>query len=236
MARDIQDALKRARKEGFLCSFDMLGEGARTSTDAERYERSYAAAIEAVGSQSRGVGPEAGHGVSVKMSALSPRYESTQEARVWDELYPRIKRLALIAARYDINFTIDAEEADRLVISLKLLDRLARDAELGDWTGLGLAVQAYQKRAPEVIRGDRRVGARLGAPVNGPVGQRRLLGHGDQACPNRRASGLSGLHPKGLNRPQLPCRRASPGRRGALSLRSIRDPQCSYPGGGAPHG
>ena len=151
LGRTIGDALKRAKKEGFLCSFDMLGEGARTSADAERYERSYAAAIETVGSQSKVVGPEAGHGISVKLSALSPRYEATQEARVWDEVYPRIKRLALIAAHHDINFTIDAEEADRLVISLKLLDRLARDAELGAWTGLGLAVQAYQKRAPEVI-------------------------------------------------------------------------------------
>ncbi len=89
--------------------------------------------------------------MSVKLSALTPRYEATQEARVWDELYPRILRLALIAARYNINFTIDAEEADRLALSLKLLDRLCREPELGDWTGLGLAVQAYQKRCPEVI-------------------------------------------------------------------------------------
>jgi RHH-type proline utilization regulon transcriptional repressor/proline dehydrogenase/delta 1-pyrroline-5-carboxylate dehydrogenase len=89
----------------------------------------------------------------VKLSALSPRYEATQEERVWAELYPRVQRLAVIAARHDINFTIDAEEADRLVLSLKLLDRLARDATLGGWTGLGLAVQAYQKRAREVIRG-----------------------------------------------------------------------------------
>jgi RHH-type proline utilization regulon transcriptional repressor/proline dehydrogenase/delta 1-pyrroline-5-carboxylate dehydrogenase len=152
LGRSMQDALKRAKTEGYMCSFDMLGEGARTAADAERYERAYAAAIEAVGSQSSGLGPEAGHGVSVKLSALSPRYEATQEARVWDELYPRVLRLALIAARHDINLTIDAEEADRLVLSLKLLDRLAREPSLGDWTGLGLAVQAYQKRAPEVIR------------------------------------------------------------------------------------
>jgi RHH-type proline utilization regulon transcriptional repressor/proline dehydrogenase/delta 1-pyrroline-5-carboxylate dehydrogenase len=147
----IEDALKRAKKDGYLCSFDMLGEGARTAADAERYERSYAAALETVGARSQGVGPEAGHGVSVKLSALSPRYEATQEARVWDELYPRVKRLALIAARHDINFTIDAEEADRLALSLKLLERLAREPDLKGWTGLGLAVQAYQKRAPQVI-------------------------------------------------------------------------------------
>jgi len=151
LGRTIEDALKRSRKEGYMCSFDMLGEGARTAADAERYEASYAAAIETVGRASNSAGPEAGHGISVKLSALSPRYEATQEARVWSELYPRIKRLAVLAASHDINFTLDAEEADRLVISLKLLDKLSRDPDLGAWTGLGLAVQAYQKRAPEVI-------------------------------------------------------------------------------------
>jgi len=147
----IEAALKRSNKEGWLCSFDMLGEGARTDADAERYERIYADAITAVGKTAKGQGPEVGHGVSVKLSALSPRYEATHEARVWDELYPRILRLAKIAAIYDINFTMDAEEADRLALSLKLLDRLANEPELRAWTGLGLAVQAYQKRAPEVI-------------------------------------------------------------------------------------
>ncbi|MBE7219638.1 MAG: bifunctional proline dehydrogenase/L-glutamate gamma-semialdehyde dehydrogenase PutA, partial [Caulobacteraceae bacterium] len=88
---------------------------------------------------------------SVKLSALSPRYDALQEGRGWSELYPRLKRLAVIAARYDLNFTIDAEEADRLVLSLKLLDRLAREPDLGDWRGLGVAVQAYQKRAPETV-------------------------------------------------------------------------------------
>jgi RHH-type proline utilization regulon transcriptional repressor/proline dehydrogenase/delta 1-pyrroline-5-carboxylate dehydrogenase len=147
LGRTIEGALKRAAKEGQVCSFDMLGEGARTAADAVRYEQAYADALEAVGRHSKGAGPEAGHGVSVKLSALSPRYEATHEDRVWTELYPRVKRLALIAAKHDINFTIDAEEADRLTISLKLLDRLARDADLGAWRGLGLAVQAYQKRA-----------------------------------------------------------------------------------------
>ncbi|MFN3557770.1 MAG: bifunctional proline dehydrogenase/L-glutamate gamma-semialdehyde dehydrogenase PutA [Brevundimonas sp.] len=152
VGRTIEGALKRSNKEGWLCSFDMLGEGARTAHDAERYEKVYADAIEAVGRTSKGQGPEVGHGVSVKLSALSPRYEATHEDRVWSELYPRVKRLALIAAKYDINFTMDAEEADRLALSLKLLDRLANESELGGWTGLGLAVQAYQKRCPEVIR------------------------------------------------------------------------------------
>ena len=152
VGRTIEGALKRSDREGWLCSFDMLGEGARTVADAERYEKIYADAIEAVGQTSKGQGPEAGHGVSVKLSALSPRYEATQEDRVWEELYPRILRLALIAAKYDINYTIDAEEADRLALSLKLLDRLAREPALGDWGGLGLAVQAYQKRTTETVQ------------------------------------------------------------------------------------
>ena len=151
LGRTIGAALERARREGFLCSFDMLGEGARTADDAERYEDSYASAIEAIGRANPGVGPEAGHGVSVKLSALSPRSEAVQEARVFAELYPRLKRLAHLAAKADINLTIDAEEADRLVLSLKLLEQLAREGELGGWRGLGLAVQAYQTRAPAVI-------------------------------------------------------------------------------------
>ena len=144
LGRTIEAGLKRAREEGYLCSFDMLGEGARTAADAARYEAAYAAAIETVGKGAKGAGPETGHGISVKLSALCPRYEATQEARVWTELYPRLKRLAVLAAGYDLNFTLDAEEADRLVLSLKLLDRLAREPDLGEWKGLGLAVQAYQ--------------------------------------------------------------------------------------------
>lgn len=151
LGRTIESALTRARKEGFLCSFDMLGEGARSAADAARYEGIYADAIEAVGKASAGKGPEVGHGVSVKLSALSPRYEAVQEARVWAELYPRVLRLATIAAKHDLNFAIDAEEADRLTISLKLFERLARAPELEGWTGLGIVVQAYQKRGLAVI-------------------------------------------------------------------------------------
>ncbi|HWA60194.1 MAG TPA: proline dehydrogenase family protein, partial [Caulobacteraceae bacterium] len=147
----IERAARRAGAEGFVCSFDMLGEGARTDADADRYEKAYADAIAAVARHAQGQGPERGHGISVKLSALSPRYEARQEERVFADLYPRIVRLAAAAAAADINFTLDAEEADRLVISLKLLDRLAREPSLGGWRGLGLAVQAYQKRSPDVI-------------------------------------------------------------------------------------
>jgi RHH-type proline utilization regulon transcriptional repressor/proline dehydrogenase/delta 1-pyrroline-5-carboxylate dehydrogenase len=147
----IEKALKRAAADGVVCSFDMLGEGARTEADADRYESAYAAALKVVGKQAKGAGPEAGHGVSVKLSALSPRYDARQPQRVWGELYPRIQRLSVLAAQANINLTLDAEEADRLAISLEILERLAAEPELGAWTGLGLAVQAYQKSAPEVI-------------------------------------------------------------------------------------
>src|SRR3984957_19440252 len=151
LGRTIEAALGRAHRSGFVCSFDMLGEGARTYADAERYEAAYLAAIAAVGEAAGGHGPEDGHGVSVKLSALHPRYEATQEARVFAELYPRLLRIAQAAADHDINLTLDAEEADRLALSLKLLDALAREPSLGDWRGLGLAVQAYQKRGGAVI-------------------------------------------------------------------------------------
>ena len=155
----IDKAIRRAGQDRFVCSFDMLGEGARTQADADRYEAAYAAALKVVAGHAGGpsqqggrhAGPEAGHGVSVKLSALSPRYDVRQPERVWGELYPRILRLAAIAAKGDINLTLDAEEADRLVISLEILERLAGEAQLGGWSGLGLAVQAYQKRGPRVI-------------------------------------------------------------------------------------
>jgi len=152
LGRTIQAALRRAARSGFICSFDMLGEGARTYADAERYEASYLDAIAAVGEAAGGQGPEEGHGISVKLSALHPRYEATQERRVFDELYPRLLRIATAACEQDINLTLDAEEADRLVLSLKLLEKLAEAPELhAEWRGLGLAVQAYQKRGPAVI-------------------------------------------------------------------------------------
>ena len=189
VGRTIQGALKRSNKEGWLCSFDMLGEGARTMADADRYEKIYADAIEAVGKTSKGQGPEQGHGVSVKLSALSPRYEATHEDDVWTTLYPRILRLAQIAAKHDINYTMDAEEADRLALSLKLLDRLAHEPSLGGWTGLGLAVQAYQKRGLETIervadlarRSGRRLMVRLvkGAYWDTEIKRAQVLGRTD---------------------------------------------------------
>jgi RHH-type proline utilization regulon transcriptional repressor/proline dehydrogenase/delta 1-pyrroline-5-carboxylate dehydrogenase len=152
LGRTIEEALANAAREGYgLCSFDMLGEGARTEADARRYAATYAHAIDAVGAAAVGDGPARRHGVSVKLSALHPRYEATQEAVVFSQLYPRLRALAVRAADHDVGLSLDAEEADRLVVSLKLLERLCGEPALKGWRGLGLAVQAYQKRAPAVI-------------------------------------------------------------------------------------
>ena len=157
LGRTVGAAMKRGKRmvaagDAAHFSFDMLGEGARTAADAERYFTAYQQAIESVAAgYSTAVAPEDGAGVSVKLSALHPRYEALNEKRVMDELYPRVHSLCLQAAKANINLCLDAEEADRLVISLKILDRLCHSEDLAGWTGLGLAVQAYQKRALGVI-------------------------------------------------------------------------------------
>jgi RHH-type proline utilization regulon transcriptional repressor/proline dehydrogenase/delta 1-pyrroline-5-carboxylate dehydrogenase len=170
LGRDIESALRRGAgmvRSGLAArfSFDMLGEGARTNEDAERYLESYAAAVDAVGAASEGRGPHASSGVSVKLSALHPRYEARQEERVFRELYPRLLRLAESARNWNIGLTLDAEEADRLVLSLKLFERLALEPSLAGWEGLGLAVQAYQKRARPLIERLKALARRRGAPV-----------------------------------------------------------------------
>jgi RHH-type proline utilization regulon transcriptional repressor/proline dehydrogenase/delta 1-pyrroline-5-carboxylate dehydrogenase len=147
----MNDALARAadgERPGYRFSYDMLGEAARTAGDAARYLAAYAAAIDALGRAALPEAPiEARPGVSIKLSALHPRYEVAQAERVFAELAPRIDALARRAARAGIALTIDAEEADRLELSLELLERLARDPQTAGWNGLGLAVQAYQRRA-----------------------------------------------------------------------------------------
>ena len=152
-AQTIESALKRARAGAYRdqrFSFDMLGEAALTAEDAERYLRSYQHAIEAVGVAYRGRGPIAGGSVSVKLSALHPRYVYTQQRRI-AELAGRLRQLCELAQRHDIALAIDAEEADRLELSLELIEALMADRALRSWSGLGVAVQAYQKRAPAVI-------------------------------------------------------------------------------------
>jgi RHH-type transcriptional regulator, proline utilization regulon repressor / proline dehydrogenase / delta 1-pyrroline-5-carboxylate dehydrogenase len=148
----IEAALARTRSEPelALCSFDMLGEGARTAADAERYFNSYSHAIEVLAGQPPGA-THARSGISVKLSALEPRYSLLQSARVHSELTPRMLELARRAALANIGFTIDAEEADRLDVSLDIVEALARDPATREWDGLGLAVQAYGRRAPRLI-------------------------------------------------------------------------------------
>ena len=154
MGENIKRALKRARameEKGYTYSYDMLGEGARTMLDADRYFESYLDAINEIGKAAKGKGPIASPGISIKLSAIHPRYEFTHKYRVMNELLPRLKTLALEAKKHDIGFTIDAEEADRLELSLDVIEALFSDPDLGDWSGFGMAVQAYQKRAIYVI-------------------------------------------------------------------------------------
>src|SRR5690606_30089089 len=119
--------------------------------DAERYYQSYEQAIHAIGKASQGRGIYEGPGISIKLSALHPRYSRAQRDRVMDELLPRMVELAALARRYDIGLNIDAEEADRLELSLDLLEALCFDERLRGWNGIGFVIQAYQKRAPFVI-------------------------------------------------------------------------------------
>lgn len=152
--RSIAEALRNSRQKeekGFRYSYDMLGEAAVNAVDAARYRADYAGAIAAIGMASAGRGPLDGPGISVKLSALHPRYARAQRKRVMDELLPRLTDLALAASRHDVGFNIDAEEADRLDLSLDLLEALAMDERLAGWDGLGFVVQAYQKRALPVL-------------------------------------------------------------------------------------
>ena len=150
--RTIEEALARERSSGAgLSSFDMLGEGARTYEDAARYTESYRRAIRAVGSAYPEATPTGASGISVKLSALHPRYEPLQRQRVLGELGPTLLELAIEAAERNIHLTVDAEEAERLELSLELFGHLARAPALDGWDGLGIAIQGYSKRAPAVI-------------------------------------------------------------------------------------
>ena len=149
MGRDIDEAMKRMESKdnrGFTASFDMLGEAARTQADAEHYFQSYAAAVAAIGRN-----PARGHSVSVKLSALHPRYETAQSAKCVPELADMVRELARSASALGVQLTVDAEEAARLEMSLDIIETVARDPALSGWDGLGMAVQAYSKRARPVL-------------------------------------------------------------------------------------
>jgi len=150
----IGQALANSRERearGYRFSYDMLGEAAMTAYDAQRYYDDYVQAIRAIGSAAEGVGVIESPGISVKLSAIHPRYSRAQHERVMAELLPRLKSLLMLAKQYGIGLNIDAEEADRLDLSLDLLTALAHDSDLAGFNGLGFVVQAYQKRCPYVI-------------------------------------------------------------------------------------
>jgi RHH-type proline utilization regulon transcriptional repressor/proline dehydrogenase/delta 1-pyrroline-5-carboxylate dehydrogenase len=153
VGRSIEEALARSAREAevSLCSFDMLGEGARTLQDAARYLKSYQHAIDVIGSTAAGRAVNEVSSISIKLSALEPRYSLLQHERVMQRLVPQVLELARRSARLGIQLTIDAEEADRLDLSLDIIDALAKDTATKEWPGLGLAVQAYGKRTLEVI-------------------------------------------------------------------------------------
>ncbi len=150
----ITEALANSRAmeaQGFRYSYDMLGEAAVTQADAARYFADYEAAIHAIGQAAGGRGVYDGPGISIKLSALHPRYSRAQQDRVMAELLPRVQKLALLACDYGIGLNIDAEEADRLELSLDLLEALCFDPALAGWQGIGFVVQAYGKRCPYVL-------------------------------------------------------------------------------------
>jgi len=150
----IEKALQAANameEKGFRYSYDMLGEAAMTAADAGRYFDSYKQAIDAIGAAAAGATVYERPGISIKLSALHPRYSRAQADRVMGELLPRVRELALMARRYNIGFNIDAEEADRLEISLDIMEALLFDKELQGWEGIGFVVQAYGRRCPYVL-------------------------------------------------------------------------------------
>lgn len=154
LGETIDEAMKRGGKyadKGYLFSFDMLGEAAHTAADAQKYYREYENAIAAIARHSTKDKTSDNPGISVKLSALHPRYEYGKKERVLNELGGRVRDLAIQAKNANMGFNIDAEEADRLDLSLDIIESLMRDPALGDWSGFGVVVQAYQRRAMPVL-------------------------------------------------------------------------------------
>ncbi|MCR9125238.1 MAG: bifunctional proline dehydrogenase/L-glutamate gamma-semialdehyde dehydrogenase PutA [Rhodobacteraceae bacterium] len=185
----IEPAMKRAagmEKRGYTYSYDMLGEAARTERDAKRYHLSYSRAISAIAMACTSDDIRANPGISVKLSALHPRYELAQEHRVMADLVPRLRALALLAKSAGMGLNVDAEEADRLALSLQVIDAVLAEPALGGWDGFGVVVQAYGPRAGAVIdalydmahRHDRRLMVRLvkGAYWDSEIKRAQVLG------------------------------------------------------------
>ena len=185
---DIEEALSRAGSHReFRYSFDMLGEGARTAADAARYFEAYADAIDAIGARAGNAALPARPGISVKLSALHPRYEAVSRERVLAELVPRALELARQAKRHDLNFTVDAEEADRLELSLEVIGGGAGRSvagRLGRLRACGAGLSEARRRGDRLALGHR---LRARPPADGAAGQGRLLGHRGQARAGARA-------------------------------------------------
>jgi len=221
----IEDAIENGEpnlERGYRYSYDMLGEAALTAADAKRYLAAYRHAILAIGKSASGKrhGVKLGPGISIKLSALHPRYQRSQRMRVMRELLPVLKSLALSARECDIGLNIDAEESERLDLSLDLLEALAGDAQLAGWDGLGFVVQAYSKRAPAIIdwiialarSHRRRVMVRLvkGAYWDSEIKRAQIEGQSDypvytrkvhtdvayQACARRMLAATDALYPQ----------------------------------------
>ncbi|MBC7138537.1 MAG: bifunctional proline dehydrogenase/L-glutamate gamma-semialdehyde dehydrogenase PutA [Defluviimonas sp.] len=201
LGEDIGAAMTRAARleaQGYTYSYDMLGEAARTGADAARYAKSYAAAIGAIAGACRTGDVRANPGISVKLSALHPRYEVAQEARVMAELVPVVQGLARAAAAAGMGFNIDAEEADRLTLSLRVIEAVLADSALAGWDGFGVVVQAYGRRAAATldwlhalaVKLDRRIMVRLvkGAYWDAEVKRAQVLGLADFPVLSRKAA------------------------------------------------
>lgn len=150
LGETIQSAMKRAEgmeAKGFTYSYDMLGEAARTEADARRYHLDYSRAITAIAAAAKGSDIRSNPGISVKFSALHPRYEVAKRARVMEELVPRVRALAGLARAANLGFNVDAEEADRLTLSLEVIEAVLSDPALKGWDGFGVVVQAYASAA-----------------------------------------------------------------------------------------
>ena len=214
LGETIEQALERARpRSGHQprYSFDMLGEGARTASDARRYFNAYASAIETIGKTAGSRPLPDRPGISVKLSALHPRFEAISRDRVMRELVPHLLELAQRAKAYDLNFTVDAEEADRLELSLDVIAATLGDPGLSE--ARGRRDRLYRRPC---------AGAR--SEADGAAGQRRLLGHRDQACAVARARGLSCLHPQGDDGSELRRLRTKATGLAATHLPAIRNP------------
>lgn len=189
LGRTIEEALKHAetwQSQGYSYSYDMLGEAARTDADAKRYHLSYSDAITRIAPHCKFGSIQMNPGISVKLSALHPRYEFGQKERVMDRLVPRVSALATLAASAGMGFNIDAEEADRLDLSLDVIEKLLSDPALRGWDGFGVVVQAFGPRAGEVLdwlyalaeKHDRRIMVRLvkGAYWDTEIKRAQVLG------------------------------------------------------------